>query len=69
MTANSGWSYAYGLNSYFGRLKYDYQNKYLIQGNLRADGSSRFAPNNRWGYFPSVSVGWVLSNENFFIFD
>ena len=66
LVTNSGWSYAYGLNSYFGRLKYDYQNKYLIQGNIRADGSSRFAPENRWGYFPSVSVGWVVSNENFF---
>ncbi|MPR33057.1 SusC/RagA family TonB-linked outer membrane protein [Cytophagaceae bacterium SJW1-29] len=66
LVTNAGWSYAYGLNSYFGRLKYDYQNKYLVQGNIRADGSSRFAPENRWGYFPSVSVGWVVSNENFF---
>lgn len=66
LVTNSGWSYAYGLNSYFGRLKYDYKNKYLMQANVRADGSSRFAPERRWGYFPSVSVGWVLSNESFF---
>jgi TonB-linked SusC/RagA family outer membrane protein len=66
LVTNSGWSYAYGLNSYFGRLKYDYKSKYLIQGNIRADGSSRFAPENRWGYFPSVSAGWVISNEEFF---
>lgn len=63
---NNGWAYEYGLRSYLGRLKYDFNNKYLLQFNFRADGSSRFASNNRWGYFPSVSAGWVLSEESFF---
>lgn len=54
------------LISYFGRLNYDYQNKYLLSASLRRDGSSRFAPNNKWGYFPAVSAGWVVSQENFF---
>jgi TonB-linked SusC/RagA family outer membrane protein len=53
------------LRSYFGRVSYDYRGKYLIQSNIRLDGSSRFAPENRWGLFPSVSLGWVVSNENF----
>ncbi len=53
------------LLSYFGRLSYDFQDKYILNVTFRADGSSRFAKNNRWGYFPSVSAGWVLSNEAF----
>jgi hypothetical protein len=51
--------------SYFGRLGYNYQEKYLFNATLRADGSSKFAAGRRWGYFPSVSTGWVLSNESF----
>ncbi|MCC9137585.1 SusC/RagA family TonB-linked outer membrane protein [Pontibacter silvestris] len=51
--------------SYFGRLNYNYKETYLLNATFRADGSSRFAPANRWGYFPSVSTGWVLSNESF----
>lgn len=51
--------------SYFGRLNYNYNETYLINATFRADGSSRFASGNRWGYFPSVSVGWVMSNEGF----
>ncbi|WP_235337123.1 SusC/RagA family TonB-linked outer membrane protein [Pontibacter korlensis] len=51
--------------SYFGRLNYNYKEKYLLNTTFRADGSSRFAPNNRWGYFPSVSAGWVVSEEAF----
>lgn len=54
--------------SYFGRINYDYANKYMISATLRADGSSRFGPENKFGYFPSVSVGWVLSRENFMEF-
>ncbi len=54
------------LASYFGRLNYNYDEKYLFEGVLRIDGSSRFGTDNRYGYFPSVSVGWVLSRENFF---
>ncbi len=51
--------------SYFGRLNYDYQGKYLLQGIFRADGSSKFGTNNRFGYFPSVSGAWRLSQEDF----
>jgi TonB-linked SusC/RagA family outer membrane protein len=52
--------------SFISRISYDYQNRYLLTANFRADGSSSFGPNHRWGYFPSVSVGWRLSEENFF---
>lgn len=53
------------LVSYFGRVNYDYNEKYLFTAILRADGTTRFAPQNRWGYFPSVSAGWVVTNEEF----
>jgi len=53
------------LLSYYGRLSYNFKEKYLLNATFRADGSSRFAKGNRWGYFPSVSAGWVLSNESF----
>jgi TonB-linked SusC/RagA family outer membrane protein len=53
------------LLSYFGRVQYNFQEKYLLNATLRADGSSKFAPNHRWGYFPSVSAGWVVSMEDF----
>lgn len=52
--------------SYLGRVNYSYDDRYLATVNFRADGSSRFAKNNRWGYFPSVSLGWRISNEAFF---
>ncbi len=51
--------------SYFGRLNYDYAEKYMFSAIIRADGSSVFAPGHRWGYFPSFSAGWVISNEKF----
>lgn len=51
--------------SYFGRLNYNFDEKYLINATYRADGSSNFHPDNQWGYFPSVSVGWIMSNEEF----
>ncbi|KXX67696.1 TonB-dependent receptor [Flammeovirga sp. SJP92] len=51
--------------SYISRLNYAYNDKYLLTANFRADGSSVFGPNKRWGYFPSVSVGWRLSEEGF----
>ncbi len=54
------------LASYFGRLNYDYKQKYLFSFNLRADGSSRFKGDNRWGVFPSFSGGWRISEEDFF---
>lgn len=53
------------LLSYFGRLQYNFQERYLLNATFRADGSSRFAKGNRWGFFPSVSAGWVLSDEAF----
>jgi TonB-linked SusC/RagA family outer membrane protein len=53
------------LLSYFGRVNYDFKETYLVNATFRADGSSKFAPDNRWGYFPSVSAGWVMSNETF----
>lgn len=54
------------LVSYFGRLSYDYKDKYLITATLRRDGSSLFADGKQWGTFPSVSLGWVASNEDFY---
>lgn len=55
-----------GRMSYFGRLDYNFNSKYIFQAQLRADASPNFAPENRWGYFPSFSAGWVLSEEKFF---
>lgn len=54
-----------GIASFFGRINYDYKETYLLTLVMRADGSSNFAKGNRWGYFPSVSAGWVMSNEAF----
>ncbi|WP_163407277.1 SusC/RagA family TonB-linked outer membrane protein [Flavobacterium ajazii] len=53
------------LISYFGRLNYNYKDKYLIQGTLRRDGGSVFGANNRWGYFPSVGGAWRIDKEGF----
>lgn len=55
----------WAMHSYFGRLNLAWDNKYLLEANFRADGSSKFAPNQRWGYFPSVSAGWNVSQETF----
>lgn len=51
--------------SYFGRINYNFDEKYMLSAIMRADGNSKFAPGQRWGYFPSVSAGWVISNEKF----
>ncbi|MDR3713747.1 MAG: TonB-dependent receptor [Puia sp.] len=56
---------AYALRGYFGRVAYDYRNKYLLQINSRYDGSSNFPPGNQWGFFPSASAGWRISQEEF----
>lgn len=56
----------YYLLSLYGRLNYTFNNRYMITATLRADASSRFAANNRWGYFPSVALGWKISEEDFF---
>lgn len=61
-----GYSYEAALRSFFGRLNYDYDGKYLFEANIRRDGSSRFAPDNRWGTFPSFSAGWNIDREAFF---
>jgi len=55
----------YFKNSYFARLGYAYQGKYLFNTNFRADASSRFGKDNKWGYFPSASIGWRFSEERF----
>jgi len=60
-TTASEWS----LLSYLGRIQYNFKNKYFITGALRRDGMSRFGEDNKWGYFPSVSGGWLISDENF----
>ncbi len=62
---NEGTGNDYSRQSYFGRIQYNYSGKYLLEGNLRYDGSSRFAKGERWGLFPAVSVGWRLSQESF----
>ena len=53
------------INSYFGRIGYTYDQRYLFEANFRADASSRFAKGGRWGYFPSFSVGWRIDQEKF----
>ena len=55
----------YALAGYFGRINYDYDGKYLVEFSGRYDGSSRFSSKDRWGFFPSASVGWRLSEESF----
>ena len=51
--------------SFFGQANYNYKHKYLLSATFRADGSTKFAPGNQWGYFPSISGAWVISEENF----
>lgn len=62
---NGGYSRELALLSYFGRLNYDWKGKYMLEVNFRADASSRFAKGYRWGYFPSFSAGWRISEEGF----
>jgi len=61
----TGWKDAATQASYFGRFNYNYNDRYLLTLTMRADGSSRFGPNNRWGYFPSGSFAWRLGSEEF----
>ena len=65
----NGWgrwnSVPYSLLSYFGRVTYNYDERYMAEATLRRDASSRFGPDNKWGTFPSVSVGWNIKNEEF----
>lgn len=53
------------LLSFFGRANYDYKNRYILSATFRADGSSKFLPQNRWGYFPAFAAGWKISEESF----
>jgi TonB-linked SusC/RagA family outer membrane protein len=62
---NGGSGSEYALFSIFGSASYEYEGKYMVTANLRADESSRFGENHRWGYFPSVSAGWTVSKEQF----
>lgn len=62
----SGNEYYSALDSYLGRINYDYDGKYLMTATVRRDGSSRFAPVNRYGTFPSLALGWRISQEEFF---
>ncbi|MDE5934405.1 MAG: SusC/RagA family TonB-linked outer membrane protein, partial [Muribaculaceae bacterium] len=55
----------WAMRSYFGRLNLIWDDKYMLEGNIRADGSSKFAPGHRWGWFPSISGGWRISEEAF----
>lgn len=57
--------YKYSLLSYLGRVNYAYSDRYTVTGSFRADGSSRFGKKSQWGYFPSISGGWTISNEPF----
>lgn len=61
----NGASVDFGLQSFFGRVNYDFDGKYLFEANLRYDGSSNFGEDNKWGTFPSVSAGWNISKEAF----
>ncbi|MFD2098981.1 SusC/RagA family TonB-linked outer membrane protein [Flagellimonas iocasae] len=63
----SGNAGSFGILSYLGRVNYNYAGKYFTTINFRVDGSSRFGENNKWGYFPSFSLGWKLSEENFLV--
>ncbi|MEL7586238.1 MAG: TonB-dependent receptor [Prolixibacteraceae bacterium] len=62
---NSGSATESAYRSYFGRIIYDFNNKYFLQANIRYDGSSRFHPDYRWASFPSISAGWAISEESF----
>ena len=63
--SNGGGMTEYKILSYFGRINYSLMDRYLLEANIRADASSRFYKDNRWGYFPSFSAGWRISQEEF----
>ncbi|MGI8635636.1 MAG: SusC/RagA family TonB-linked outer membrane protein, partial [Segetibacter sp.] len=66
VTSGTNNNEAWSLASAFGRINYDFKGKYLLTGTIRQDGSSRFGENNKYGVFPSVSAGWIVSDEAFF---
>ena len=59
------YTYGYAIESYFGQLRYDLDNKYFLHGTLRMDGSSRFAKGHKWGTFGSIGAAWAITNEDF----
>ena len=61
----SSWKQEWKLASVFGRINYNYDQRYFINASIRAEGSSKFGANNRWGYFPAVSASWLITNEDF----
>jgi TonB-dependent starch-binding outer membrane protein SusC len=63
---NGGGTYPWSMESYLGRINYNYDNRYLLTGTFRRDGSPNFGADNRWGNFPSVSAAWRVSKESFF---
>lgn len=64
--SGSGTNWKYNRASFFGRINYNYDNRYLLQATMRYDGSSKFGSDNRWGSFPSIALGWRISEEAFF---
>ncbi|RZJ54652.1 MAG: TonB-dependent receptor [Flavobacterium sp.] len=64
-SGTTGYAQENELQSYFGRLNYSFDNRYLLTASMRADGSTRFGDNNKYGYFPSFALGWNISNESF----
>ena len=66
---NGGGTYPWSMESYLGRVNYNYDNRYLLTATFRRDGSPYFGPDNRWGNFPSVSAAWRISQESFFNVD
>ncbi|WP_255416121.1 TonB-dependent receptor [Reichenbachiella sp. MSK19-1] len=66
LSSNSGQQADWAQDSYLGRVNYNYNDRYIITAAFRADGSSNFGPENKWGYFPSVSAAWRVSEEAFF---
>ncbi|AHM60887.1 TonB-dependent receptor plug [Flammeovirgaceae bacterium 311] len=64
--SNEGGQGDWAMESYLGRIIYNFNEKYILQGAFRADGSVNFGPDNRWGYFPSLSAAWRVSEESFF---
>jgi len=64
--SGEGSNYEYNRASFFGRVNYSFNHKYLLQVTARRDGSSKFGSARRWGFFPSVAIGWAISEEEFF---
>jgi TonB-linked SusC/RagA family outer membrane protein len=64
-SSNNGSASIMGRSSFVGRINYSYKDKYLFESIFRADASAKFPPNKRWGFFPSISAGWRISQENF----